>query len=67
MDCCNWDYNRGSFLDGVDKAIPHEHFEMGREGASSNLRRIWLFVLAVTIHNFPEGMAVGVSWNPEYF
>ena len=43
-------------LDGVDKAIPHEHFEMGREGASSNLRRIWLFVLAVTIHNFPEGI-----------
>ena len=52
-------------LDGVDKAIPHEHFEMGREGASSNLRRRWLFVLAVTIHNFPEGMAVGVCFGTQ--
>ncbi|QPM67585.1 ZIP family metal transporter [Atribacter laminatus] len=52
-------------LDGVDKVIPHEHFEMGREGGSTNLRRIWLFVLAVTIHNFPEGMAVGVSFGTE--
>ncbi|NLJ49021.1 MAG: ZIP family metal transporter [Candidatus Atribacteria bacterium] len=52
-------------LDGVDKVIPHEHFEMGREGVSSNLRRIWLFVLAITIHNFPEGMAVGVSFGTQ--
>ncbi len=52
-------------LDGVDKVIPHEHFEMGREGVSTQLRRIWLFVLAITIHNFPEGMAVGVSFGTQ--
>jgi ZIP family zinc transporter len=52
-------------LDGIDKAIPHEHFETGREGMSSDLRRIWLFILAITIHNFPEGMAVGVSFGSQ--
>ncbi|MFQ5816254.1 MAG: ZIP family metal transporter, partial [Candidatus Hydrothermarchaeaceae archaeon] len=30
---------------------------------SSRLRKIWLFIFAVTIHNFPEGLAVGVGFG----
>ncbi|HWI60396.1 MAG TPA: ZIP family metal transporter, partial [Symbiobacteriaceae bacterium] len=53
----------GIFLDLVDKISPHEHFIKGPEGgtASSSLAKIWLFVIAITIHNFPEGLAVGVG------
>ncbi len=50
-------------LDLIDKFLPHEHFIKGPEGPSSNLKRIWLFVIAITIHNFPEGMAVGVGFG----
>lgn len=50
-------------LDVVDKCLPHEHFILGPEGPSSRLKRIWLFVFAITIHNFPEGMAVGVGFG----
>ncbi len=43
--------------------IPHEHFHTGHEGPSSeHMQRIWLFVIAITLHNFPEGMAVGVGF-----
>jgi len=50
-------------LDLIDKWLPHEHFFKGPEGPSSNLKRIWLFMIAITIHNFPEGMAVGVGFG----
>jgi ZIP family zinc transporter len=50
-------------LDFVDKCLPHEHFFKGPEGPSSNIKRIWLFVFAIAIHNFPEGMAVGVGFG----
>lgn len=44
--------------------FPHEHFNQGREGKiTENFERIWLFVIAITIHNFPEGMAVGVGFG----
>lgn len=47
----------------ADGLLPHMHFIMGREGASSNvIRGIWLFVMAITIHNMPEGLAVGVGF-----
>jgi ZIP family zinc transporter len=51
------------FLDQADKWIPHEHFQKGPEGPSSTLRRTWLFILAITLHNFPEGLAVGVGFG----
>jgi ZIP family zinc transporter len=51
------------FLDRIDKWLPHEHFKLGKEGPSSSLKRIWLFVIAITIHNFPEGLAVGVGFG----
>jgi len=49
----------------LDKRLPHEHFEKGHEGPKSQFRKIWLFVIAITLHNFPEGMAVGVSFGGE--
>lgn len=51
------------FLDRIDKWLPHEHFVLGHEGPSSSLKRIWLFIIAITIHNFPEGLAVGVGFG----
>ncbi|MGB9722588.1 MAG: ZIP family metal transporter [Chloroflexia bacterium] len=51
------------FLSLLDRAIPHLHFIAGPEGPSSRLRRIWLFILAITLHNFPEGLAVGVGFG----
>jgi ZIP family zinc transporter len=53
----------GIFLDRSDKWIPHEHAILGAEGPSSSLRKTWLFILAITIHNFPEGLAVGVGYG----
>ncbi len=49
------------FLYLCNRWIPHEHFVSGREGGFSSLqlKRIWLFVIAITLHNFPEGLAVG--------
>jgi hypothetical protein len=43
----------GLFLHLVDRYTPHLHFISGPEGPSSNFRRIWLLILAITIHNFP--------------
>lgn len=49
-------------VDLINRFVPHEHFLKGPEGAdAAHIRRVWLFVLAITIHNFPEGMAVGVG------
>jgi len=47
----------------IHHVVPHEHFFLGREGPEvKELSRIWLFVIAITLHNFPEGMAVGVGF-----
>lgn len=47
----------------VHRHAPHEHFVTGREGPdAAKLGRIWLFVIAITLHNLPEGMAVGVGF-----
>jgi ZIP family zinc transporter len=54
-----------AFLELMDRSIPHMHFISGPEGPSSRLRRIWLLVLAITIHNMPEGLAVGVSFGSQ--
>jgi ZIP family zinc transporter len=49
----------------ANRFVPHEHFVKGREGPGADgddFERIWLFVLAITLHNLPEGMAVGVGF-----
>jgi ZIP family zinc transporter len=46
----------------LHRCLPHEHFHAGHEGPDAHtLKRIWLFVIAITLHNFPEGMAVRAS------
>ena len=51
------------FLLLADKAIPHEHVQSGRHGPDwMQLRRVWLMVFAIALHNFPEGMAIGVGF-----
>ncbi|VEP13940.1 Protein GufA [Hyella patelloides LEGE 07179] len=48
----------------IHNNFPHEHFNQGPEGKiTENFQRIWLFVLAITLHNFPEGLAVGVGFG----
>ncbi|MDP9902097.1 ZIP family metal transporter [Variovorax ginsengisoli] len=47
----------------MDRVLPHEHFIKGREGQSAQkLRRTWLFVFAIALHNLPEGLAIGVGY-----
>lgn len=54
------------FLLFLDRVIPHLHLNSSRpEGKASSLGKSAMMVLAVALHNFPEGMAVGVvaaSW-----
>lgn len=49
------------FLLGLDSLIPHLHINDNKpEGIKANLKKSTMLVLAVTLHNIPEGMAVGV-------
>lgn len=50
-----------AFLLLIDYITPHIHPVGGPEGPKSKLSRTTMLALAVTIHNFPEGMAVGVA------
>lgn len=54
----------GLFVLAINHLVPHEHF-IAPNAAISSARssRIWMFVLAVTIHNFPEGLAIGVGFG----
>ena len=61
-----------SFLFVLDKIIPHLHIFAKREeaeGVETNWRKTILLVLAIALHNIPEGLAVGVAFgalaNPE--
>lgn len=51
------------FLLLLDHIIPHLHrYSVSAEGPKSRLQRTTMMVLAVTLHNIPEGMAVGVTF-----
>lgn len=53
----------GAFLMLMDRLIPHLHIgSVKAEGLSSSWKRTTLMVFAVTLHNIPEGMAVGLSF-----
>lgn len=53
----------GGALLTIDRVLPHEHFIKGREGIEvQRLRRTWLFVFAIALHNIPEGLAIGVGF-----
>lgn len=49
---------------GLDQFTPHEHTHAGPCGPGrERVGRVWLFVLAIALHNLPEGMAIGVSFS----
>ena len=52
------------FLRLADRLLPHLHPDLARaEGVSTRWRRSTLLVLAITLHNIPEGLAVGVAFG----
>ena len=56
----------GAFLWMVDKLLPHLHLGMPTseaEGIKTSWQRSVLLVLAITLHNIPEGLAVGVAFG----
>ncbi|NLB50546.1 MAG: ZIP family metal transporter [Clostridiaceae bacterium] len=54
-----------AMIDLIDYYAPHEHLiNKHHEGVvTDSLKKIWLFVIAITIHNIPEGLAVGVAFG----
>jgi ZIP family zinc transporter len=53
-------------LNLVDKLVPHLHQMIGADGEAhnnANLNKVLLFVLAIAIHNLPEGIAAGVGFG----
>lgn len=60
----------GVFLDFVDKFFPNTNLLSNAmngngqsNGMSARMRKVWLFIIAITVHNFPEGLAVGVGFG----
>src|SRR6056297_3056264 len=56
----------GGFLYGLDKSLPHLHLGLPTEqaeGPATAWRRSILLVTAITLHNIPEGLAVGVAFG----
>lgn len=53
-----------AFVMWLNAVVPHEHFVKGVEGGHSpeRLKRVWLFVFAICLHNLPEGFAIGVGY-----
>ena len=50
------------FLLALDMMTPHMHLDRQQEGPRSGFRRTTKLILAVTLHNIPEGMAVGIVY-----
>ena len=56
----------GAFLLLIDKILPHLHFGLPTnkaEGIKTSWQRSTLLILAITLHNIPEGLAVGVAFG----
>jgi ZIP family zinc transporter len=56
----------GAFLRGIDRILPHLHLGFPREeaeGLQTSWQRSTLLILAITLHNIPEGLAVGVAFG----
>lgn len=56
----------GAFLFSIDKLLPHLHLyapQSAREGVKTSWHKTLLLFLAITLHNIPEGLAVGVAFG----
>ncbi len=51
----------------LNDLLPHEHNNMGQHGPHFSLKKAWLFIIAITLHKLPEGLAVGVAYSAEDF
>lgn len=51
----------------LNELLPHEHNNMGQHGPHLSLQKAWLFIIAITLHKLPEGLAVGVAYSAESF
>ena len=49
----------------LNDLLPHEHNNMGHHGPFFSLRKAWLFIIAISLHKLPEGLAVGVAYSAE--
>ena len=59
-------FTGAAFLTVIDKLVPHLHKLAGLESEEhkdSSINKVLLFVIAIAIHNFPEGIAVGVGFS----
>ena len=64
----NWLLFGGIFIRVLDSVIPHLHQRIGdksqyREGVKTSLSKNTLLVLAITLHNIPEGLSIGVAFG----
>ena len=50
------------FLLVLDRLVPHMHLDRQKEGPDSNMSNSAMMVMAVALHNLPEGMAIGAVW-----
>lgn len=56
----------GVLLVGVlNVVLPHEHNGTGHHGPYFDIKKIWLFIIAITLHKIPEGLAVGIVYGAE--
>lgn len=53
------------FLDIATHIIPHEHI-LKTKNNQSQIRSLWLFIMAITIHNMPEGLSVGIAMGSHH-
>ncbi|MBC7444989.1 MAG: ZIP family metal transporter [Polaromonas sp.] len=52
------------FLMAIKRLVPHGRFIKGLGGPSAlAMKRAWLFVLAISLHNLPEGLAIGMAYD----
>ena len=47
----------------LNDILPHEHNHIGHHGPSFDLKKAWLFIIAISLHKLPEGLAVGVAYG----
>ena len=56
----------GVLLVGIlNVVLPHEHNGTGHHGPHFDIKKIWLFLIAITLHKIPEGLAVGIAYGAE--